>query len=89
MVFRRLSVWLALAGVLLTIATLWGAGDKPEAPPPIEAPPHNPFAATVAAAGIIEVKLKIKISIMATAGIGGKLVKQVFYSMLNTCETAV
>jgi RND family efflux transporter MFP subunit len=54
MVFRRLSVWLALAGVLLTIATLWGAGDKPEAPPPIEAPPHNPFSATVAGAGIIE-----------------------------------
>ena len=54
MIFRRLSVWLALAGVLLTMATLWGAGDKPEAPPPIEAPPHNPFSATVAAAGIIE-----------------------------------
>ena len=54
MVFRRLSVWLAIAGVLLTMATLWGAGDKPEAPPPIEAPPHNPFSATVAAAGIIE-----------------------------------
>jgi RND family efflux transporter MFP subunit len=54
MVFRRLSFWLALAGVLLTIATLWGAGDKPEAPPPMEAPPHNPYQATVAAAGIIE-----------------------------------
>jgi len=54
MMFRRLSVWLAVAGVLLTIATLWGAGDKPAAPPPMEAPPHNPYAATVAAAGIIE-----------------------------------
>jgi len=54
MVFRRLSFWLALLGVLLTIATLWGAGDKPAAPPPMEAPPHNPYPATVAAAGIIE-----------------------------------
>ncbi len=54
MVFRRVSVWLAIAGVLLTIATLWGAGDKPAAPPPIEAPPSNPYQATVAAAGIIE-----------------------------------
>ena len=54
MVFRRLSVWLALAGVLLTIATLWGARDKPMAPAPMEPPPHNPYFSTVAAAGIIE-----------------------------------
>ena len=54
MVFRRLSFWLALAGVLLTIATLWGARNKPAAPPPMEAPPPNPFSVTVAAAGIIE-----------------------------------
>ncbi len=54
MVLRRLSFWLALMGVLLTIATLWGAGDKPAAPPPMESPPHNPYEVTVAAAGIIE-----------------------------------
>lgn len=54
MVLRRLSVWLAVAGVLLTIATLWGAREKPAALPPMEAPPHNPYTATVAAAGIIE-----------------------------------
>lgn len=54
MVFRRLSVWLAVVGVLLTIATLWGAREKPAAPPPMEPPPHNPYSATVAAAGIIE-----------------------------------
>jgi len=54
MVLRRLSFWLAVMGVFLTIATLWGAGDKPAAPPPMEAPPHNPYQATVAAAGIIE-----------------------------------
>ena len=54
MVLRRFSFWLALMGVLLTIATLWGARDKPGAPPPMEAPPQNPYSATVAAAGIIE-----------------------------------
>ena len=54
MVFRRISVWLALAGVLLTIATLWGARDKPAAPPPMEPPPQSPYSTTVAAAGIIE-----------------------------------
>jgi len=54
MVFRRLSFWLALAGLLLTIATLWGAREKPPPPPPMEAPPQNPYPVTVAAAGIIE-----------------------------------
>ena len=54
MVFRRLSFWLALAGILLTIATLWGARDKPPPPPPMETPPQNPYPVTVAAAGIIE-----------------------------------
>ncbi|MDH4361231.1 MAG: efflux RND transporter periplasmic adaptor subunit [Nitrospirota bacterium] len=54
MVFRRLSFWLALAGLLLTIATLWGARGKPPPPPPMEAPPQNPYPVTVAAAGIIE-----------------------------------
>ncbi|MCA9422885.1 MAG: efflux RND transporter periplasmic adaptor subunit, partial [Nitrospira sp.] len=54
MVLRRLSFWLALAGILLTIATLWGARIKPAPPPPMEAPPQNPYAVTLAAAGIIE-----------------------------------
>jgi HlyD family secretion protein len=54
MVLRRLSFWLALAGILLTIATLWGAREKPPPPSPIEAPPANPYPLTVAATGIIE-----------------------------------
>lgn len=54
MVLRRLSFWLALAGILLTIATLWGANKKAPPPPPMEAPPQNPYPVTVAAAGIIE-----------------------------------
>lgn len=54
MVFRRISFWLALGGVLLTIATLWGANKKAVAPPPAEPPPISPYPATVAASGIIE-----------------------------------
>ncbi len=54
MVLRRLSFWLALAGIILTIATLWGANKKVAPPPPMEAPPQNPYPVTVAAAGIIE-----------------------------------
>ncbi|MGE0474404.1 MAG: efflux RND transporter periplasmic adaptor subunit, partial [Nitrospirales bacterium] len=54
MVFRRISFWLALGGVLLTIATLWGGNKKAMAPPPAEPPPISPYPVTVAASGIIE-----------------------------------
>lgn len=54
MVLRRFSFWLAVGGILLTMATLWGANQKPVPPPPVEAPPTSPYALTVAAAGIIE-----------------------------------
>ncbi len=54
MVLRRLSFWIALMGVFLTIATLWGARDKPPPPLPLEPPPKTPYSMTVAAAGIIE-----------------------------------
>lgn len=54
MILRRLSFWIAILGIFLTIDALWGAGEKPIAPPPLETPPTNPYAATVAAAGIIE-----------------------------------
>ncbi len=54
MIVKRFSFWLALFGVLLTIATLWGAGEKPLPPDPLEPPPANPYPMTVGAAGIIE-----------------------------------
>ena len=54
MLLRRLSFWLALGGILLTLATLWGANKKDAPPPPMEAPPENPYSVSVAAAGIIE-----------------------------------
>jgi len=54
MILRRISFWLALGGVVLTIAALWGANKKALAPPPAEQPPTSPYPVTVAAAGIIE-----------------------------------
>lgn len=54
MLFRRISFWLALGGVLLTIATLWGGNMKAVPPPPAEPPPISPYPLTVAASGIIE-----------------------------------
>lgn len=54
MLFRRISFWLALGGVLLTIATLWGGNKKAVAPRPAEPPPISPYPLTVAASGIIE-----------------------------------
>lgn len=53
-VLRRMSLWLALGGILLTIWTLRAAGQKAAMPEPIEPPPTAPYEATVAASGIIE-----------------------------------
>lgn len=54
MIARQVSVWIALAGILLTVVTLWGAREKPDPPPPLELPPRSPYQETVAAAGLIE-----------------------------------
>jgi len=51
---KRVSIWLAVAGVLFTVVTVWGARQRQVPPPPLVAPPHNPYEGTVAAAGIIE-----------------------------------
>lgn len=54
MIKKRVSIWLAVAGVLFTVVTVWGARQKQAPPPPLVAPPFNPYEGTVAAAGIIE-----------------------------------
>ncbi|MEW6544678.1 MAG: efflux RND transporter periplasmic adaptor subunit [Nitrospirota bacterium] len=53
-VLRRISLWLALAGVLFTGWVLMAARQKEPMPPPVEPPPTSPYEYTVAAAGIIE-----------------------------------
>ncbi len=54
MILKRISFWVALAGVLLAIAVLVMKEQEPIAPPPLEPPPLTPYAGTVAAAGIVE-----------------------------------
>ena len=54
MILKRLSFWVALAGIVLAIAVLLMKGRDPVPPPPVEPPPQNPYSGTVAASGIIE-----------------------------------
>ncbi|TKB64720.1 MAG: HlyD family efflux transporter periplasmic adaptor subunit [Nitrospira sp.] len=53
-VMKRLSVWLALAGVGFSAWVLIGANTKDPMPLPISEPPRSPYQHTVAASGIIE-----------------------------------
>lgn len=53
-VMKRLSVWLAIAGVGFAGWVLTGANQKDPMPPPISEPPRSPYEQTVAASGIIE-----------------------------------
>jgi multidrug efflux pump subunit AcrA (membrane-fusion protein) len=51
---KRLSIWVALAGVGFTVWALMGANKKDPMPTPLSEPPRSPYQHTVAASGIIE-----------------------------------
>lgn len=53
-VMKRLSVWLAVAGMGFAVWVLMGANQKDPMPQPISEPPRSPYQQTVAASGIIE-----------------------------------
>ncbi len=53
-VMKRMSVWLAIAGVGLAAWVLMGANQKDPMPQPISEPPRSPYPHTVAASGLIE-----------------------------------
>ncbi|MEO8048465.1 MAG: efflux RND transporter periplasmic adaptor subunit [Nitrospirota bacterium] len=53
-IVKRLSVWLAIAGIGLAAWVLIGANKTEPMPTPISAPPRSPYELTVAASGIIE-----------------------------------
>jgi len=53
-IMKRLSVWLALAGVGFAAWILIGANKTEPMPTPISEPPRSPYEQTVAASGIIE-----------------------------------
>ncbi len=51
---KRLSVWMALLGLVFTAWVLLGANKKEPMPTPISEPPRSPYEHVVAASGIIE-----------------------------------
>jgi len=53
-IMKRLSVWLAVAGVGFAAWVLIGANKKEPMPTPISEPPRSPYEHVVAASGIIE-----------------------------------
>ena len=53
-IMKRLSVWLAVAGVGFAAWVLIGANKTEPMPTPISEPPRSPYEQTVAASGIIE-----------------------------------
>ncbi len=53
-IIKRISVWLAAAGILFTAWILNAATQKEPMPLPITPPPRSTFETTVAASGIIE-----------------------------------
>ncbi|ULA64823.1 MAG: HlyD family efflux transporter periplasmic adaptor subunit [Nitrospira sp.] len=53
-IFKRLSVWAALAGTVFAAWALMGANKTEPMPTPIAEPPRSPYEHTVAASGIIE-----------------------------------
>lgn len=54
MLFRRVSFYLALLGVVSAVLLVRRMQEKPPAPPPVAEPARSPFAYTVAATGLIE-----------------------------------
>lgn len=52
--FKRISVWLALLGVGAVVLLLRGQNAKVPNPGPVSEPPRSPYARTVASTGLIE-----------------------------------
>lgn len=51
---KRMSLWLALAGIGFAVWVLMGSNQHEPMPTPISEPPRSPYEYTVAASGIIE-----------------------------------
>ncbi|MEN9677532.1 MAG: hypothetical protein RIS76_3428 [Verrucomicrobiota bacterium] len=54
MLFRRLSFYLAIAGLIGAVLLVRRMQRQPPAPPPVAAPARSPYDATVAATGLVE-----------------------------------
>jgi RND family efflux transporter MFP subunit len=56
MIFKRLSFYLALAGIAGAVLLVRQLREKPPAPPPLAEPTRSPYASFVAATGLIEAR---------------------------------
>lgn len=56
MLFRKVTFYLALAGVLLAVSLVRRLQAKPADPGPLDPPAKSPYEATVAATGIVEAR---------------------------------
>ncbi|HTI71373.1 MAG TPA: biotin/lipoyl-binding protein [Candidatus Limnocylindria bacterium] len=54
MLFKSISFYLAIAGIVATLYLVRAQGQKPADPGPLSDPAHKPFANAVAATGLIE-----------------------------------
>jgi len=69
---KRISLWLALAGMAFTVWVLMAARQKEPMPPPVEPPPQSPYESTVAASGIIEAANE---NVRIAPPVGGLIIK--------------
>lgn len=56
MIFKRVSFYLALAGIAGTVLLVRQQREKPPAPPPLAEPTRSPYANFVAATGLVEAR---------------------------------
>ncbi len=74
MLFKKLSFYLAIAGILGTVWLVRELKKTPPAPPPLAEPTRSPFKETVAATGIIEA---VRENVKVAAPKGG-LIQKIF-----------
>lgn len=56
MIFRSISFYLALVGIVLAVVLVRRVSNKPSAPGPVSPPARSPYAASLAASGLIEAR---------------------------------
>ena len=56
MIFRSVSFYSALVGIVLAVVLVRRVGNKPSAPGPVSPPARSPYAESLAASGLIEAR---------------------------------
>lgn len=56
MIFRSVSFYSALVGIVLAVVLVRRVGEKPSAPGPVSPPARSPYAESLAASGLIEAR---------------------------------